>query len=61
MLHPVLSREMMDLALHAGRLDTPTIGTLLRLSPAVDEAFICGRHAMNDEVERALLQAGLQP
>ena len=51
----------MDLALHAGRLDAPKIATLLRLSPAVDEAFICGRHAMNDEVERALLQAGLQP
>ena len=60
-LHPVFSREVMDLAVHAGRLDAQKIATLLRLSPAVDEAFICGPHAMNDEAEWALLQAGLQP
>jgi len=60
-LHPVFSREVMDSPVHAGRLDAQKIATLLRLSGPVDEAFICGPHAMNDEAEQALLAAGLQP
>ncbi len=58
-LHPVFSREVMDSPVHAGRLDAQKLATLLRLSGPVDEAFICGPHAMNDEVEQALLAAGL--
>ncbi len=60
-LHPVFSREVMDSPVHAGRLDARKIATLLRLSGPVDEAFVCGPHAMNDEAEQALLAAGLQP
>lgn len=60
-LHPVFSREIVDTPLNAGRLDADKIGTLLRLAGRVDEAFICGPHAMNDEVEAALLAAGLAP
>ena len=58
-LHPVFSREVMDSPLHAGRLDADKIGTLLRLVGTVDEAFICGPHAMNDEAEAALLAHGI--
>ena len=60
-LHPVFSREVMDTPLYAGRLDADKIATLLRLSPQVDQAFICGPHAMNDDAEQALLAAGLRP
>jgi ring-1,2-phenylacetyl-CoA epoxidase subunit PaaE len=58
-LHPVFSREVMDSPLSAGRLDAQKIQTLLRLVGTVDEAFICGPHAMNDEAEAALLEAGI--
>lgn len=58
-LHTVFSREQVDSPLHAGRLDAAKIGTLLRLCGPVDQAFVCGPHAMNDEVEAALLAAGL--
>ena len=60
-LHPVFSREQMDTPLNAGRLDGEKISTLLRLSPPVDQAFVCGPHALNDDAEKALLAAGLQP
>ena len=60
-LHPVFSREQMDSPLNAGRLDADKIATLLRLVGPVDEAFICGPHAMNDEAEAALLAAGIAP
>jgi ring-1,2-phenylacetyl-CoA epoxidase subunit PaaE len=60
-LHPVFSREVMDSPVHAGRLDAQKIATFLRLSAPVDETFICGPHAMNDEVEQALVTVGLQP
>ncbi len=60
-LHAVFSREVMDSPLHAGRLDAQKIQTLLRLTGPVDEAFICGPHALNDSAEQALLAAGLQP
>ena len=58
-LHWVFSREEVDSPLHAGRLDAGKINTLLRLCGPVDQAFVCGPHAMNDEVEAALRAAGL--
>jgi ring-1,2-phenylacetyl-CoA epoxidase subunit PaaE len=58
-IHPVFSREAIDSPLNSGRLDASKIGTLLRLAPPVDEAFVCGPHAMNDEVQQALLASGL--
>jgi ring-1,2-phenylacetyl-CoA epoxidase subunit PaaE len=60
-LHAVFSREGVDSPLHAGRLDAGKIATFLRLAGPVDEVFVCGPHAMNDEVEAALLGAGLPP
>ncbi|MCY7315871.1 MAG: 2Fe-2S iron-sulfur cluster binding domain-containing protein [Rubrivivax sp.] len=60
-LHAVFSREVMYSPLHGGRLDAAKIATLLRLTGPVDEAFICGPHAMNNEAEAALLAAGLAP
>lgn len=60
-LHAVFSREGVDSPLHAGRLDGEKIATFLRLAGPVDEVFVCGPHAMNDEVEAALLAAGLAP
>jgi ring-1,2-phenylacetyl-CoA epoxidase subunit PaaE len=58
-IHPVFSREGVDSPLHSGRLDADKIKTFLRLSGPVDQAFVCGPHAMNDEVQAALLAAGL--
>ncbi len=58
-LHPVFSREVVDSPLNMGRLDAARIATLLRLAGPVDEAFVCGPHAMNDEVEHTLREAGL--
>jgi ring-1,2-phenylacetyl-CoA epoxidase subunit PaaE len=58
-LHAVFSREGVDSPLHAGRLDGEKIATFLRLAGPVDEVFVCGPHAMNDEVEAALLASGL--
>jgi ring-1,2-phenylacetyl-CoA epoxidase subunit PaaE len=58
-LHPVFSRVAVDSPLHSGRLDAAKLATLLRLAGAVDQAFVCGPHAMNDEVESALRAAGL--
>lgn len=60
-IHPVFSREVVDSPLHGGRLDGAKVGTLLRLCGPVDHAFVCGPHALNDEVESALLAAGLAP
>jgi ring-1,2-phenylacetyl-CoA epoxidase subunit PaaE len=59
-LFPVFSREQMDSPLASGRLDGDRIATLLRLAGPVDQAYVCGPHAFNDEAERALLAAGLQ-
>lgn len=58
-VHPVFSREQVDSPLNMGRLDAAKIATFLKLAGPVDEAFVCGPHAMNDEVEAALLAAGL--
>ena len=60
-LQPVFSRETVDTPLHAGRLDAEKIATLLRLASPFDEAFVCGPHGMNDEVEAALQVAGMAP
>ena len=61
-LHHVFSREQTDAPLSGGRLDRDKIGTVLRTLvgvDAVDHAFICGPHQMNDDAEAALLDAGL--
>jgi len=58
-VHPVFSRENVDSPLNSGRLDGAKIAAFLRLCGAVDQAFVCGPHAMNDEVEAALLAAGI--
>jgi len=63
-LHCVFSREEQDIALYHGRLDAARIETFLeRLVPpeTIDEAFICGPSQMLNEVEGALLKAGLPP
>lgn len=61
-LHCVFSREEQDIALYHGRLDAARIETFLeRLIPpdTIDEAFICGPGKMLNEVEGALLKAGV--
>ena len=58
-VHPVFSRELVDSPLNCGRLDAAKIADFLRLCGPVDEAFVCGPHAMNDEVEAALRAAGI--
>lgn len=60
-LHPVFSREQVDSPLNMGRLDRDKVASFLRLLGPVDEAFVCGPHAFNDEVEAALRGAGLAP
>ena len=60
-IHHVFSREQVDSPLNAGRLDRDKLATLLRLAGPVDDAFVCGPHAFNDEGEAALLAAGLPP
>lgn len=61
---PVFSREQVDAPLAAGRLDGERLATIVRLvggGAAVGQAFVCGPHAMNDEVEAALRSAGVDP
>lgn len=61
-VHAVFSREAMDAPLAGGRLDADKIARFLRLAggaASVDEVFVCGPHAMNDEVEAALLDSGV--
>ena len=67
-LYPVFSREVVDAPegspLAAGRLDRTRIGLFLRTlveARSVDHAFVCGPHALNDEAEAALLEAGIEP
>ncbi|MFM7706143.1 MAG: 1,2-phenylacetyl-CoA epoxidase subunit PaaE [Rubrivivax sp.] len=67
-LYPVFSREVVDAPdsspLAAGRLDRARIGLFLRTlvdARSVDHAFVCGPHALNDEAEAALLEAGIEP
>lgn len=61
-LHHVFSREHMDAALNAGRLDRDKLGLFLRtLVPAagIDEVLVCGPHGLNDEAQAALEAAGV--
>ena len=62
-LHPVFSREQVDSPLNSGRLDQAKVADFLRLVGVgtVDEAFVCGPHAFNDEAEAALRDGGLAP
>ena len=60
-LHMVFSREDMDSPLHSGHIDAHKLATVLRLTGEVHAVFVCGPHAMNDEVEAALWAAGVAP
>lgn len=60
----VLSREQQDVPVLNGRLDGAKVRTLLRglaPIPTIDHAFLCGPATMIEEVEAALLNAGLAP
>lgn len=61
-LYKLFSRESQDVALFNGRLDGAKarafIDTLIPVD-RIDEAFICGPGGMIDEVESALLEAGV--
>ncbi len=63
-LYNVFSREEQDVALFNGRIDAAKvqqfIATLIPVA-TIDEAFVCGPASMIDEVEQALLAAGLAP
>ncbi len=61
-LYNLFSREEQEVPLFNGRLDGAKVAAFMdTLLPAdtIDEAFICGPGAMIDEVEGALLAAGL--
>lgn len=58
-VHHVFSRETLDIPLQEGRLDAARLAVLMRLCGPVDEAFVCGPHAWNDELEAALRGLGL--
>src|SRR6218665_1905354 len=61
-LHHVFSAEQTDLPLNMGRIDHGKITAFLdALLPVrrIDVAFICGPFQMNDQVQAALLAAGL--
>ncbi len=60
--YSLLSREAQDVPLFNGRLDRAKVAAFVdTLIPVgdIDEAFICGPGAMIDEVEAALLAAGM--
>jgi ring-1,2-phenylacetyl-CoA epoxidase subunit PaaE len=61
-LYNVFSRETQEVELFNGRIDAAKVNRFLEsLLPAdtIDEAFICGPLTMIDEVEAALLSAGV--
>lgn len=61
-LYPVFSREAQEVELFNGRIDAAKVTELTRtLIPAadIDAAFVCGPASMIDEVEAALLGAGV--
>jgi len=63
-LHHVFSEEIVDSPLNQGLLDRAKLGEFLgRVIDVahIDQAFVCGPFAMNDEAEAALLAAGLAP
>ena len=58
----VLSREQQDVPVLNGRLDGEKVRRLLgalAAIPAIDHAFLCGPDSLIDEVQAALLDAGL--
>ncbi len=60
----VLSREQQDVPVLSGRLDGGKVRRLLGALapiPAIDHAFLCGPGSLIDEVQAALLGAGLAP
>ena len=61
-LFNVFSREEQDIELFNGRLDADKVRAFMQsLLPAetIDEAFVCGPSTMIDEVEGALIAAGV--
>lgn len=61
-IHTVFSREPVDAPLNSGRVDRDKLAFFLRTlvdARDVDAAYVCGPHAMNDEAEAALREAGL--
>ncbi len=63
-IHTVFSREPVDAPLNSGRVDHDKLALFLRTLVdvrGVDAAYVCGPHAMNDEAEAALREAGLAP
>lgn len=61
-LYHVLSRQPQDIELFNGRIDASKVRAFMAsLIPAatVDEAYVCGPSSMIDEVEGALLEAGV--
>jgi ring-1,2-phenylacetyl-CoA epoxidase subunit PaaE len=57
----VLSREMQDVPALQGRLDRASIGLLLRGTPRIDHALLCGPAAMMDEAAAAFAGLGVPP
>ncbi len=58
----LFSRETVESPLNAGRLDQAKMASLLaRVIDVrrINEAFVCGPHGMNDAVQAALSQAGM--
>jgi ring-1,2-phenylacetyl-CoA epoxidase subunit PaaE len=63
-LYNVFSREAQEVELFNGRIDGARVRAFLdTLIPAdtIDEAFVCGPSTMIDEVEAALIAAGVAP
>lgn len=61
-IQTLFSREEMDSPASCGRIDAQRIAALCatRLdASAIEHAFICGPHAMNDAAEQALRAAGM--
>ena len=63
-LYHVLSRQPQEVELFNGRIDAAKVRAFTdQLVPtsSIDQSFICGPNSMIDEVEQALLKAGLAP
>jgi len=61
-LHHVFSDEHTDAPLNMGFMNRDKIGEFLRsvlLPASIDHVYVCGPYQMNDEVEAALLAAGV--
>ncbi len=63
-IHHVFSEQATDAPLNSGLIDRAKIAEFLHAlipSSGIDHAYICGPFQMNDEVEAALLAAGVPP